>query len=276
MRRMLPPDVTSHPVRCLPTADGLRERIPRPGLRPLQPVLLRSPQPGDGAVVLGPQSLVVGHIRYCGLMPPRGPTLTVRSWSIRPRPAGTLLEMTVEMTVLEPVATRPSAGRRWWLPLVPNLVWEMLLATALVVVVLTATVGTHHLFDYGLPWGLFATVGRRGGFAGVILAVGLVVALNKWMPFGDGSFAVHLGLYAVVILVGLQVSWGIGIIRAGDRRTARGTAHGRRSHGRRSHGRRAHGRRAHGRRAHGRRAHGRRAHGRVERRGVVGHAGPRS
>ena len=49
--------------------------------------------------------------------------------------------------------------------------------------------------------------------------------------------------------------------RAGDRRTARGTAHGRRSHGRRS---------------HGRRAHGRRAHGRVERRGVVGHAGPRS
>jgi len=125
--------------------------------------------------------------------------------------------MTVEMTVLEPVATRPSAGRRWWLPLVPNLVWEMLLATALVVVVLTATVGTHHLFDYGLPWGLFATVGRRGGFAGVILAVGLVVALNKWMPFGDGSFAVHLGLYAVVILVGLQVSWGIGMIaRAGD------------------------------------------------------------
>jgi hypothetical protein len=54
--------------------------------------------------------------------------------------------------------------------------------------------------------------GSRGGFAGVILAVGLVVALNKWMPFGDGSFAVHLGLYAVVILVGLQVSWGIGMI----------------------------------------------------------------
>jgi hypothetical protein len=45
----------------------------------------------------------------------------------------------------------------------------MLLATALVVVVLTATVGTHHLFDYGLPWGQFATVGLAA--SGVALSL---------------------------------------------------------------------------------------------------------
>jgi hypothetical protein len=59
--------------------------------------------------------------------------------------------MTVDVSTLEPVATRRPAGRRWWLPRIPNLVWEVLLAIALVVVVITVTLSTH-LFDRGLPW----------------------------------------------------------------------------------------------------------------------------
>jgi ribose/xylose/arabinose/galactoside ABC-type transport system permease subunit len=55
--------------------------------------------------------------------------------------------------------------------------------------------------------------GRRGGVAGVVLAVGLVVVLNSWMPFGDGtSYAAHLGLYSVVIVVGLLVGWTLTLI----------------------------------------------------------------
>jgi ribose/xylose/arabinose/galactoside ABC-type transport system permease subunit len=55
--------------------------------------------------------------------------------------------------------------------------------------------------------------GRRGGLVGVVLAVGLVVVLNSWMPFGDGtSYAAHLGLYGAVIIVGLLVGWTIALI----------------------------------------------------------------
>jgi ribose/xylose/arabinose/galactoside ABC-type transport system permease subunit len=92
--------------------------------------------------------------------------------------------MTVEMSVLEPVATGRPAGRRWWLTLVPNLVWEVLLAIALVVVVITVTVSTV-LFDRVLPWGQFATV----GFAASAVALSLRTRTPNLAVSGLAGFA---------------------------------------------------------------------------------------
>jgi hypothetical protein len=95
--------------------------------------------------------------------------------------------MTVEMSILGPVATRRPAGRR--------------ASTLLRPAVRTALIGGVSVY------------GGRGGFIGVILGVGLVVVLNSGMPFGDaGSVGVHLGFVAATISIGLLVSWAIGLI----------------------------------------------------------------
>jgi ribose transport system permease protein len=106
--------------------------------------------------------------------------------------------MTVDMSIHEPVAARRPGGRRWWLPLIPNLVWDVLLAIALVVVVVIVTVSTQ-LFDRGLPWGQFAPV----GFAATAVALSLRTRTPNLAVSGFAGFAGYM--FADLVTAGTTV-----------------------------------------------------------------------